>query len=306
MEITTPISIPLISNHSFRYVDSSHFKRQKTRVPRNPTSWDPHDDILLRHLKEQLKLGWKEIASHFVNRTPNACQFRWRRLMSGSLRLTYPPVSSPPEAILQELGHSIRDLTPKSYGNSDLAAVAAHRPSTSRIKQLPPSLLEAQLTLQKSEMQPKDNFAASKESPRAWSIEEDEVVRRADLRIDEISVLLPNRTETEIRARIEINGSLAFSNGTGAGTTTNMAERSTSPANSVGSAPSITSGGTRPSIGSTASSKSTSPRLPGEQRVLPPPICQLPSPPGRGYPQLPPMKVLLDKDELHSLPPSFT
>ena len=47
---------------------------------RTPTSWDALDDILLMHLKDQQKLGWKEIASNFTNRTPNACQFRWRRL----------------------------------------------------------------------------------------------------------------------------------------------------------------------------------------------------------------------------------
>lgn len=44
------------------------------------------------HLKDTQKLGWKEIASHFLNRTPNACQFRWRRLKSGNLK--NPPKSS--------------------------------------------------------------------------------------------------------------------------------------------------------------------------------------------------------------------
>lgn len=53
---------------------------------RTPTSWDAEDDILLMHLKDQQKLGWKEIASHFNNRTPNACQFRWRRLKLGNLK----------------------------------------------------------------------------------------------------------------------------------------------------------------------------------------------------------------------------
>lgn len=53
---------------------------------RTPTSWDAQDDLLLMHLKDQQKLGWKEIAGHFNNRTPNACQFRWRRLKSGNLR----------------------------------------------------------------------------------------------------------------------------------------------------------------------------------------------------------------------------
>ncbi|KAK6463112.1 hypothetical protein DFJ63DRAFT_104425 [Scheffersomyces coipomensis] len=59
---------------------------------RTPTSWDAEDDILLMHLKDQQKLGWKEIASNFTNRTPNACQFRWRRLKSGNLK--NPPKSA--------------------------------------------------------------------------------------------------------------------------------------------------------------------------------------------------------------------
>ncbi|AGO11479.1 AaceriACR237Cp [[Ashbya] aceris (nom. inval.)] len=57
-----------------------------TGSARNPSSWDPQDDVLLRHLKEVKKLGWKEIAQYFQSRTPNACQFRWRRLKSGSLK----------------------------------------------------------------------------------------------------------------------------------------------------------------------------------------------------------------------------
>lgn len=59
---------------------------------RTPTSWDALDDILLMHLKDNQKLGWKEIALHFTNRTPNACQFRWRRLKSGNLK--NPPKSA--------------------------------------------------------------------------------------------------------------------------------------------------------------------------------------------------------------------
>lgn len=59
---------------------------------RTPTSWDPEDDALLMHLKDQQKLGWKAIAGHFQNRTPNACQFRWRRLKLGNLK--NPPKSS--------------------------------------------------------------------------------------------------------------------------------------------------------------------------------------------------------------------
>lgn len=53
---------------------------------KNPSSWDPQDDLLLRHLKEVKKMGWKDISQYFPNRTPNACQFRWRRLKSGNLK----------------------------------------------------------------------------------------------------------------------------------------------------------------------------------------------------------------------------
>ncbi|GMM33244.1 Dot6 protein [Saccharomycopsis crataegensis] len=72
----------------------------KRTFSRTPSSWDPQDDLLLRHLKEQQKLGWKEISSHFSHRTPNACQFRWRRLKSGILKHstavnTLPTSSSP-------------------------------------------------------------------------------------------------------------------------------------------------------------------------------------------------------------------
>jgi len=49
-------------------------------------SWDPEDDILLKELKEEQRLGWKEIATHFPGRTSHACQFRWRRLVSGTLK----------------------------------------------------------------------------------------------------------------------------------------------------------------------------------------------------------------------------
>lgn len=56
------------------------------KMSKNPSSWDPQDDILLRHLKEVKKLGWKDISQYFTNRTPNACQFRWRRLKSGNLK----------------------------------------------------------------------------------------------------------------------------------------------------------------------------------------------------------------------------
>ncbi|CAL9737685.1 transcriptional regulatory protein Tod6p [Monosporozyma servazzii] len=61
----------------------------ETNETKNPTSWDLQDDLLLRHLKEVRKFGWKEISKYFINRTPNACQFRWRRLKSGNLKTNH-------------------------------------------------------------------------------------------------------------------------------------------------------------------------------------------------------------------------
>lgn len=48
------------------------------------TTWTPKEDKLLRELKEVQKLGWREISLYFPDRTPNACQFRWRRIISGT------------------------------------------------------------------------------------------------------------------------------------------------------------------------------------------------------------------------------
>ena len=36
----------------------------RPKTPRTPMSWDPEDDILLKDLKEEQRLGWKEIATH--------------------------------------------------------------------------------------------------------------------------------------------------------------------------------------------------------------------------------------------------
>lgn len=55
----------------------------ETSGRRSSSAWPPEDDRLLRKLKEEKKLGWREIASYFPNRTLNACQFRWRRLVIG-------------------------------------------------------------------------------------------------------------------------------------------------------------------------------------------------------------------------------
>lgn len=48
------------------------------------TIWTSKEDKLLRELKEVQNLGWREMAAYFEDRTPNACQFRWRRLVRGA------------------------------------------------------------------------------------------------------------------------------------------------------------------------------------------------------------------------------
>ncbi|KAK6541292.1 hypothetical protein TWF694_008649 [Orbilia ellipsospora] len=60
--------------------------QSKSELPKTPMSWSTEDDILLRDLKELKKLGWKEISAYFPKRTAHACQFRWRRLVSGTLK----------------------------------------------------------------------------------------------------------------------------------------------------------------------------------------------------------------------------
>ena len=52
------------------------------RKSKQSTTWSPKEDKLLRELKEVQKLGWREISTFFHDRTPNACQFRWRRIIS--------------------------------------------------------------------------------------------------------------------------------------------------------------------------------------------------------------------------------
>lgn len=70
-------------------VDSKPEREVEVNETKNPTSWDLQDDLLLRHLKEIRKFGWKEISKYFINRTPNAGQFRWRRLKSGNLKTNH-------------------------------------------------------------------------------------------------------------------------------------------------------------------------------------------------------------------------
>lgn len=147
-----PLSPDLIQPDSAVFV----FSLKKTTntlflLFRTPSSWDPHDDQMLRHLKEDQKLGWKEIAAHFPYRTTNACQFRWRRLMSGNLKSAQP-----------------QQMVPKTQ-----SAVAPPMPLNGRSA-----------------------------SHQEWTPHEDELIRtRSDLSIQELSLLLPQRSEAEINDR---------------------------------------------------------------------------------------------------------
>ncbi|QFZ25309.1 putative transcriptional regulatory protein [Clavispora lusitaniae] len=104
---------------------------------RTPTSWDASDDVLLMHLKDNQKLGWKEIASHFHNRTPNACQFRWRRLKSGNLK--NPPKSA--AAIGSLAATSITETPSPSQGPGSPAGSAPKKAPKRRKSETPTSSL---------------------------------------------------------------------------------------------------------------------------------------------------------------------
>ena len=94
--IAIPTAIPQSSVPEFNHEmtrkysipssNSTTNSNKNKKLAKNSSSWDPMDDLLLRHLKEIQKMGWKEISQYFDNRTPNACQFRWRRLKSGNLK----------------------------------------------------------------------------------------------------------------------------------------------------------------------------------------------------------------------------
>ncbi|KAI3406928.2 hypothetical protein KGF56_000220 [Candida oxycetoniae] len=67
------------------------------RKSKQSTTWSAKEDRLLRELKEVQNLGWRNISTFFQDRTPNACQFRWRRIynaVKGSSSSSSPPTLS--------------------------------------------------------------------------------------------------------------------------------------------------------------------------------------------------------------------
>jgi hypothetical protein len=153
---------------------------QVVRRRKTPSSWDPHDDLLLRHLKEQQKLGWKEIAVHFPNRTTNACQFRWRRLVSGTLRSAphspqATPAAPPPQmpAMNTSAPPPAATVLPPAPGRSNSTGhIAMHLPASAH--------------------------------SAGWTSEQDDlIVRRKDLRVEELALLL-GRDERDIQMRAAV------------------------------------------------------------------------------------------------------
>lgn len=200
-----------------------------TRVfSRTPSSWDPQDDLLLRHLKEQQKLGWKEIASHFAHRTPNACQFRWRRLRSGSLKgassassanttptaPTAKDVSTSPSTSPPSQSPSLKSLTVKTASMSTKSLMSKFQSTTATPLPTPPvNIPEASYTFKQkkiigtNEDDTADPLSSSLNSVSSdeWTQEEDGLLlarRKRALSFAELSILLPQRTEAEIQKRI--------------------------------------------------------------------------------------------------------
>lgn len=197
---------------------SRNSERRKT-----PSSWDPHDDMILRHLKEQLKLGWKEISSHFPNRTTNACQFRWRRLMSGTLR-NKPSLESINNVVLEHHHTSISSSPspPQSVQSASPVSAASSMPIS-----MPPTAPTMNNLLLPTPSNLNGNGQSTKPSPALstlsrpvalsaaaattpaphssssspWTSEEDNlVIARPDIR--ELTLLLPQRAESEIVDRM--------------------------------------------------------------------------------------------------------
>ncbi len=133
----------------------------------SPTSWTSEHDTLLRHLKEEQKLGWKQISAHFENRTPNACQFRWRRLRQSITGSTTTARKSRMKS--SSVDHDICNDT---------------------------STMKSKIPLSSTTIGAKNS---------KWTQEEDDIlfsrVARG-LTPDELSVILCSKTESEIRLRI--------------------------------------------------------------------------------------------------------
>lgn len=214
--------------------------RKKPKTPRTPMSWDPNDDILLKQLKEEQRLGWKEIATHFRGRTSHACQFRWRRLASGQLKYYQghrrpPPVTTTSASFANEMAssattgtvssspkilmNSLHSASPSATTPRALHAIPHMSPTTESA--LPPMhhtpvYMHANWGQSASLYQPTPlpsptSYAArfmmeDHREPHSthnnWSEQEDELLLNRKLSFDEVNVLLAGRSESEIWSRM--------------------------------------------------------------------------------------------------------
>lgn len=217
-------------------------------------SWDPQDDILLKQLKEEQRLGWKEIATNcefadeprwpvrvFANtlavpgRTSHACQFRWRRLASGTLKYYQghrrpPVVTTTSSSFANEMASTASSAcgsgSPKILMRNMNPLSPA--PSTSTLPNTPPSMhhsIQQYSPLGDSSplrtgfypswpssyqfplchpplLSPRAHYLADGPVCEPWSGGEDALLLDKKRSFDEVNVLLPKRTETEIWERM--------------------------------------------------------------------------------------------------------
>ncbi|KAF8543156.1 hypothetical protein BDD12DRAFT_274674 [Trichophaea hybrida] len=209
--------------------------RKKPKTPRTPMSWDPKDDILLKQLKEEQRLGWKEIATHFHGRTSHACQFRWRRLASGQLKYYQghrrpPPVTTTSASFANEMAstatagsvsaspkilmNGLHSSSPSAITPRTLHAMPHMSPTSESA--LPPMhhtslyhqhVAQSNWGQSASLYQPTPLPSPTSYAPRfifeqrengGWSEQEDALLLNRKLSFDEVNVLLATRSEQEI------------------------------------------------------------------------------------------------------------
>ncbi|VEU23133.1 DEKNAAC104262, partial [Brettanomyces naardenensis] len=158
----------------------------------SPQSWDPRDDALLVHLKEVENMGWKQISSYFKNRTSNACQFRWRRLKSGKLKTynSHRVIKLDPEYLNQVRNHRTGSML------VDDLKMRRNKLKKSIIRPVP----------EKRSADHHGVVASSSSIPSIWTKEEDQLVIDRiprNLSFDELCILLPSKTNFQIRDRIQ-------------------------------------------------------------------------------------------------------
>lgn len=90
------------------------------------TTWTAKEDKLLRELKEQQKLGWRDISTFFNDRTPNACQFRWRRIISSITK------TQDPKKDAESRSSSISSISSLHSNSSSISSVSSSSPKINK------------------------------------------------------------------------------------------------------------------------------------------------------------------------------